>query len=102
MVYYNIQDSLAPEWRALLEREVNFSLAPVQSRFKNLRIHFVGVMRPAGGGHGYRCVLIGRGVGGEVYHTEADSVDGRVAIQDALQRARRAVTRRRQFGINAN
>ena len=98
MVQLKIQDNLDAEWRPVIERELNFSLAPVQSRFKNIRIHFVGVLRPAGHGAGYRCILVARGHGGETYHTEADSPDGRMAIQDALLRARRAVTRRRRFG----
>ncbi len=98
MVQLKIQDNLEAEWRPVLEHELNFSLSPVQSRFKHLRIHFVGVLRPAGHGAGYRCVLVGRGHGGETYHTEADSSDGRMAIQDALLRARRAVTRRRRLG----
>jgi hypothetical protein len=98
MVQLKIQDNLEAEWRPVLERELNFSLSPVQSRFKNLRIQFVGVVRPAGHGAGYRCILVGRGHGGETYHTEGDNADGRMAIQDALLRARRAVTRRRRLG----
>lgn len=102
MVHLKIQDNLEAEWRPVLERELNFNLSPVQSRFKNLRIHFVRVLRPAGHGAGYRCVLVGRGQGGETYHTEADSADGRTAIQDALLRARRAIARRRRLGSYAN
>jgi hypothetical protein len=98
VVQLNIQDNLEAEWRPVLERELNFSLSPVQSRFKNLRIHFLGVVRPAGHGAGYRCILVGRGHGGETYHAQGDSADGRTAIQDALLRARRAVARRRRFG----
>ena len=94
MIHLRIQEDLEPAWRPVIERAVNCSLGPVQTRLRHVRIQFVGVLRPAGVGRGYRCVLIGRGVGGETYHTEADNSDGRVAIQDALLRARRSIARR--------
>ena len=101
MIHLRVQDDLEPDWKPVIERAVDISLGPVQARLRHVRIHFVGVLRPAGVGRGFRCVLVARGIGGETYHTEADSSDGRMAIQDALLRARRAITRRRQFAMHS-
>ena len=94
MVHLRIQRELERQWRSVLEREVNDNLSPIQDRLRNVRIHFVGMAHAGNARQGFRCVLVGRGLGGETYHTEADSADGRMAIHDALLRARQAVDRR--------
>jgi hypothetical protein len=96
VVKLDIHNELAPDWRRVLEREVNLSLAPVRGRLRAARIRFAGALLPDSEEPGYRCVFTGRGIHGETYYSEADSLDGRAAIQGALIRVRRDVVRRCQ------
>jgi hypothetical protein len=89
-----IQEELAPVWRPVLERELDLNLAPVRGRLRAARVRFVGTVLPDTDGRGYRCVFRGRGIHGEAYFAEADSVDGRTAIHGALIRVRRDLVRR--------
>lgn len=97
MVTLSIKPELEARWRSVLEREINLSLAPVRGRLRAARVRFVQVALPDGGAPGFRCTVTGRGIGGEVHRAQADSSDGRIAIQSAIVRIRRDVIRRHQI-----
>jgi hypothetical protein len=94
VVRVEIQEELEPVWRSVLERELNLNLAPVRRRLRTARVRFVGTVLPDNQGRGYRCVFTGKGLRGEAYFAEADSVDGRTAIHGTLLRVRRDLLRR--------
>jgi hypothetical protein len=95
MLRVQVPDEISPEWRPIIERQVNLTLSPVRGSLSSLRIDFQPVRSNGDGTIAYRCELRGRASNGRTYSVSAQHPDGQTAIMDTLTRAKRTIVRER-------
>jgi len=95
MLRVQIPEEISPEWRPIIERQVNLTLSPFRSSLSSLRIAFQPVPNNGNGSIAYRCELRGRASNGRTYAVSAQHTDGQTAIVDTLTRVKRTIVRER-------
>jgi hypothetical protein len=95
MLRVQVPEEISPEWRPIIEHQVNLTLSPVRATLSSLRIDFQPIPSNRNGSIAYRCELRGRASNGRTYSVSAQHSDGHTAIIDTLTRAKRTIVRER-------
>ena len=99
MIRFNIDEQLKLHWDPILVRQLHLLLSPVLVNIKLGDIRLFRQHDQASRTSYFCCEFRGYGAQNEEFYAFAQSIDGRIAIRDALSRIRRSIIRKNQHAI---
>ena len=88
-----IRNTLQPEWSALIEARLRFMLGSILTNIQRVEVDFISSNGPAGQNSAYTCMVVVIEHSGERHELHNQQPNPHLAIEGAIARARRAMTR---------